>query len=127
MKLVMCHAHTPHQRGTLQQHSKPAQHTTNRDNMVCMDTDPKCGWNLVQSALRPVIRLTGGEGNGTDLFLPANLTDDKRALLASTPVEKSPYAAGSHQIHISLNGQQFVTVNATAHDPLQGVVGQGFC
>ncbi|KAK9813648.1 hypothetical protein WJX73_001491 [Symbiochloris irregularis] len=66
-----------------------------------------------QNALRPLIRLKGGEGNGTDLVLPANFTADKRALLAVTPAEKSPYAAGSHPIHISLNGQQFAPVNST--------------
>ena len=71
----------------------------------------------MQDMLKPVIRLTGGEANGTDLVLPATLTEDRRALLASTPVEKSPYAAGSHQIHISLNGQQFVKVNASTDAP----------
>ena len=64
----------------------------------------------------PVIRLKGGEGNGSDLVLPASLASDRRALLAMTPVEKSPYAAGRHHIHISLNGQQFAPVNTSLVD-----------
>lgn len=75
-----------------------------------------------QTTLKPVIRLKGGEGNGTDLVLPAELTGDRRTLIASTPVEKSPYAAGSHEIHLSLNGQQFMAVNGSIFSSAQDMV-----
>lgn len=74
------------------------------------------------TTLKPVIRLKGGEGNGTDLVLPAELTGDRRTLIASTPVEKSPYAAGSHEIHLSLNGQQFMAVNGSIFSSAQDMV-----
>ena len=45
--------------------------------------------------------------NGSDLTLAANLTADRMALMAATPLERTPLATGNHQIHVSLNGQQF--------------------
>ena len=62
----------------------------------------------LQGSLTPEIRLTGANANGTDLVLPARLTADRRALAAATPLEKSPLEAGTHSIHVSLNGQQFL-------------------
>ena len=44
--------------------------------------------------------------NGTDLALPANLTSDRRALLATTPLYGEPLLAGNHSVLVSLNGQQ---------------------
>ena len=64
---------------------------------------------LPQAGFTPEIRLIGANGNGTDLILPAQLTPDRRALAAVTPLEKSPLQAGSHLIHVSLNGQQFLS------------------
>lgn len=89
----------------------------------CEDQPSGCIMTLciVQSALKPIIRLRGGEGNGTDLMLPASLTEDRRALLANSPLEKSPYAPGSHQIHLSLNGQQFTPVNVSMRGHGHGV------
>ena len=58
----------------------------------------------------PMLRIVGADANGSDLLLPANLTWDRRALLAETPLEKSPLVAGDHQIHISLNGQQYAAL-----------------
>ena len=63
---------------------------------------------LPQAGFTPEIRLIGANGNGTDLILPAQLSPDRRALAAVTPLEKSPLEAGSHLIHVSLNGQQFL-------------------
>ncbi|DBA75632.1 TPA: hypothetical protein ACH3X2_009068 [Trebouxia sp. C0005] len=54
----------------------------------------------------PVIYLEGVLDNGTDLALPANLTSDRRALLATTPLYGQPLAAGNHSVLVSLNGQQ---------------------
>ena len=61
----------------------------------------------LQGSLTPEIRLAGANENGTDLVLPAKLTPDRRALAAVTPLDKSPLEAGTHTIHVSLNGQQF--------------------
>ena len=63
--------------------------------------------SMLQDGFTPEIRLIGANSNGTDLILPAQLTPDRRALAAVTPLEKSPLEAGSHLIHVSLNGQQF--------------------
>ncbi len=54
----------------------------------------------------PMIYLEGVLNNGTDLALPANLTSDRRALLATTPVYGEPLLAGNHSVLVSLNGQQ---------------------
>ena len=54
----------------------------------------------------PVIYLEGVLYDGTDLALPANLTADRRALLATTPLDEQPLMAGNHSVHVSLNGQQ---------------------
>ena len=54
----------------------------------------------------PVIYLEGVLANGADLALPANLTSDRRALLASTPLYGQPLQAGNHSVLVSLNGQQ---------------------
>lgn len=54
----------------------------------------------------PVIFLEGVLDNGTDLALPANLTSDRRALLATTPLYGQPLAPGNHSVLVSLNGQQ---------------------
>lgn len=61
----------------------------------------------MQDDMWPVVRIVGGDLNGSDLILPANLTDDRRSLMVETPIERTPLAAGDHRIHISLNGQQF--------------------
>ena len=63
----------------------------------------------MQAGFTPEIRLIGANSNGTDLIFPAQLTPDRRALAAVTPLEKSPLEAGSHLIHVSLNGQQFLS------------------
>lgn len=54
----------------------------------------------------PIIYLEGVLNNGTDLALPANLTSDRRALLATTPLYGEPLIAGNHSVLVSLNGQQ---------------------
>ena len=54
-----------------------------------------------------MIRIVGADLNGSDLILPANLTLDRRALMTETPIERTPLSAGDHQIHVSLNGQQY--------------------
>lgn len=54
----------------------------------------------------PIIYLEGVLNNGTDLALPANLTSDRRALLATTPLYGEPLLAGNHSVLVSLNGQQ---------------------
>lgn len=53
-----------------------------------------------------MIYLEGVLNNGTDLALPANLTSDRRALLATTPLYGEPLLAGNHSVLVSLNGQQ---------------------
>ena len=53
-----------------------------------------------------MIFLEGVLDNGSDLALPANLTQDRRALLASTPMYDKPLLAGNHSVLVSLNGQQ---------------------
>ena len=54
----------------------------------------------------PMVYLEGVLNNGTDLALPANLTSDRRALLAATPLYGEPLQAGNHSVLVSLNGQQ---------------------
>lgn len=54
----------------------------------------------------PIIFLEGVLNDGTDLALPANLTSDRRALLATTPLYGEPLLAGNHSVLVSLNGQQ---------------------
>ena len=54
----------------------------------------------------PMILLEGVLDNGADLGLPANVTQDRRALLASTPMYEKPLLAGNHSVLVSLNGQQ---------------------
>lgn len=57
----------------------------------------------------PIIYLEGVLNNGADgadLALPANLTSDRRALLATTPLYGEPLLAGNHSVLVSLNGQQ---------------------
>ena len=53
-----------------------------------------------------MIYLEGVLNNGADLALPANLTSDRRALLATTPLYGEPLIAGNHSVLVSLNGQQ---------------------
>lgn len=53
-----------------------------------------------------MIFLEGVLDDGSDLALPANLTQDRRALLASTPMYEQPLLAGNHSVQVSLNGQQ---------------------
>lgn len=57
--------------------------------------------------MQPAIRIKGGDLNGSDLILSAILASDRMGLLASTPLERAPLATGNHQVHVSLNGQQF--------------------
>ncbi|KAL3145145.1 hypothetical protein ABBQ38_001747 [Trebouxia sp. C0009 RCD-2024] len=54
----------------------------------------------------PMIYLEGVLNDGADLALPANLTSDRRALLATTPLYGEPLLAGNHSVLVSLNGQQ---------------------
>ena len=56
--------------------------------------------------------LEGAAGNGSNLDLPANVTADRRALMAMTPAECAPLAAGTHALRLSLNGQ-FLSANRT--------------
>lgn len=62
--------------------------------------------------LRPTLRIQGASEDGGDLLLPANLTEDRRALMAVTPRSSGPLTAGSHLLHVSLNGQ-FGGINNT--------------
>ncbi|CAL8464733.1 g4268 [Coccomyxa elongata] len=55
--------------------------------------------------LRPTLRIEGATEDGGDLLLTANVTDDRRALMAITPSDLGPLTAGSHLLHVSLNGQ----------------------
>ncbi len=55
--------------------------------------------------LRPTLRIEGASEDGGDLLLTANVTDDRRALMAITPSDIGPLTAGSHLLHVSLNGQ----------------------
>ena len=57
--------------------------------------------------LAPVVRLAGAGEAGGDLLLAANLTADRRALLAVTPARTGPLRAGLFPVAVSLNGQQF--------------------
>lgn len=61
----------------------------------------------LQDSLQPAIRIKGADYNGSDLILSANLTEDRMALMATTPLERTPLAMGDHPVHVSLNGQQF--------------------
>ncbi len=72
-------------------------------------------WNgalLQEEQLRPMLRMEGAGQDGGDLVLPANMTADRRALLAVTPSQTGPLTAGSHQLRLSLNGQ-FLGLNHT--------------
>ncbi len=52
-----------------------------------------------------MLRLEGAAADGSDLELPANVTGDRRVLLAVTPAAGGPLAAGNHTLRLSLNGQ----------------------
>ena len=54
-----------------------------------------------------MVRLAGAGEAGGDLLLAANLTADRRALLAVTPARTAPLRAGLFPVAVSLNGQQF--------------------
>ncbi|KAK9917087.1 hypothetical protein WJX75_000778 [Coccomyxa subellipsoidea] len=58
-----------------------------------------------EEMLRPALRIQGASEDGGDLLLRANLTDDRRAIMATTPASSGPLTAGSHLLHVSLNGQ----------------------
>jgi hypothetical protein len=58
-----------------------------------------------EELLRPVLCMEGALEDGSDLILPANMTDDRRALMAVTPSETGPLTAGNHLLRLSLNGQ----------------------
>ncbi|KAK9837118.1 hypothetical protein WJX81_003998 [Elliptochloris bilobata] len=65
--------------------------------------------SLQQAAqLAPVVRLAGAGERGDDLLLAANLTADRRSLMAVTPARTAPLRAGLFPVAVSLNGQQFV-------------------
>lgn len=63
-----------------------------------------------EDLLRPMVRMEGAGQDGGDLVLPANMTADRRALMAVTPSQTGPLTAGTHQLRLSLNGQ-FAGVN----------------
>ena len=63
-----------------------------------------------------MVRLAGAGEAGGDLLLAANLTADRRSLMAATPARTAPLRAGLFPIAVSLNGQQF------AAPPRRGVV-----
>ena len=63
-----------------------------------------------------MVRLAGAGEAGGDLLLAANLTADRRSLMAATPARAAPLRAGLFLIAVSLNGQQF------AAPPRRGVV-----
>ena len=56
-------------------------------------------------SLKPVLKLEGAELDGGDLLLPANVTEDRRSLVALTPASQMPLSAGDHPLKLSLNGQ----------------------
>ncbi len=58
-----------------------------------------------EEMLRPALRIQGASEDGGDLLLQANLTEDRRAIMATTPSSTGPLTAGSHLLHVSLNGQ----------------------
>lgn len=66
-----------------------------------------------------MIFLEGVLDNGSNLALPANLTQDRRALLASTPMYDKPLLAGNHSVLVSLNGQQ-LSANLAPQDAVVG-------
>lgn len=68
--------------------------------------DPHLPFHAAQEEmLRPALRIQGASEDGGDLLLRANLTDDRRAIMATTPASSGPLTAGSHLLHVSLNGQ----------------------
>jgi hypothetical protein len=54
-----------------------------------------------------VVRLAGAGAAGGDLLLAANLTADRRALLAATPARAAPLRAGLFPVAVSLDGRRF--------------------
>ena len=56
-------------------------------------------------SLKPVLKLEGAQLDGGDLLLPANMTEDRRSLVALTPASQMPLSAGDHPLRLSLNGQ----------------------
>ena len=56
-------------------------------------------------ALKPVLKLEGAELDGGDLLLHANVSADRRSLVALTPASQMPLSAGDHPLKLSLNGQ----------------------
>ncbi len=56
-------------------------------------------------SLRPVLKLEGAELDGGDLLLHANVSADRRSLVALTPASQMPLSAGDHPLKLSLNGQ----------------------
>ena len=56
-------------------------------------------------ALKPVLKLEGAELDGGDLLLHANVSADRRSLVALTPAFQMPLSAGDHPLKLSLNGQ----------------------
>jgi len=43
--------------------------------------------------------------DGGDLLMHANVTEDRRSLVALTPESQTPLNAGDHALKLSLNGQ----------------------
>ena len=56
-------------------------------------------------SLTPVLRLEGAQLDGSNLLLRANLSSDRRSLLALMPQSEMPLSAGNHALQLSLNGQ----------------------
>lgn len=55
--------------------------------------------------LKPVLKLEGAQLDGGDLLMHANVTEDRRSLVALTPESQTPLNAGDHPLKLSLNGQ----------------------
>ena len=55
--------------------------------------------------LRPMLKMEGAQPDGSDLLLAANVSADRRSLVALTPASQKPLSAGDHPLKLSLNGQ----------------------
>ncbi len=94
-----------HSQTCLQPDSGAVQHAQFAASSTGNQLTPNHGGLQGKLSLKPVLKLVGAELDGGDLLLHANVSADRRSLVALTPASQLPLSAGDHPLKLSLNGQ----------------------